>query len=227
MEKIETVFFDLDGTLIDSIPDIYASINHTLKAFDLKPLNKTRVASYVGNGAKLLVERAINYEKEEYDSQYLDSIKDDVYKYYLSYYQKHCVDESKLYDGVLDGLDRLKTFNISMFVISNKPHAVAIETVKKLNIGKYFKSVIGDGMYKERKPSYELWKNMERDYKLDVKKCAMVGDGIADYEFAKNSGMIALLVLYGITQRDILLVLKNDYYFESFKSVIDYITDCL
>lgn len=223
MKKIENVFFDLDGTLIDSIADIYSSLNHTLQAFNLKPIEKKYVESYVGNGAKLLIERVISHQKDS--SNFLDDIKNKMCDYYVSYYQKHCVEESTLYNGVLEGLETLKDLNINMFVISNKPHTVAMETVKKFGIEKYFKAIIGDGLYKERKPSYEIWRHIEADYNLDVETCVIVGDGLPDYEFAKNSGMKALLVLYGITKRDILLGLKNDLYFENFKSVIDYIID--
>ena len=110
-----------------------------------------------------------------------------------------------------------------MFIITNKPNNIAINTAKKLNIFNYFKAIIGDGIYPYRKPDINIWNNLKKDYNLIEDKTIMVGDGIPDYDFAKNSKLKVLLALYGITDKNILLSLKNDYYINSFYEVYDFV----
>ena len=110
-----------------------------------------------------------------------------------------------------------------MFIITNKPNEIAIKTVKKLDIFNFFKAVIGDGVYPYRKPDVNIWNHLKKDYNLLENETVMVGDGIADYEFAMNAKIKVLLALYGITDKNILLNLKNDYYLNYCFEVADYL----
>ncbi|OEJ20202.1 haloacid dehalogenase, partial [Brachyspira hampsonii] len=214
---IKNIIFDLDGTLADSISDIYNCVNASLKHFNLETISIEDTHNFVGNGAKLLIKRAVN--KYSHD----EKIEEEVYKYYIKYYEEHCVDSTKAYNGVYETLELLYNHNINMFVISNKPNKMAIKTVEKLNILKYFKAVIGDGIYAYRKPDPNIWYNLKKEYNLIEDETVMIGDGIPDYEFACNSNIKCLLVLYGITNKNILLELKNNYYLNSFNEIADYI----
>ncbi len=216
-QSIKNIIFDLDGTLADSIFDIYNCVNTTLKHFNLETISLEDTHKFVGNGAKLLIKRAVNkYSNNE-------EIEEEAHQFYIKYYEEHCVDSTKLYDGVKETLDLLYNHNINMFVISNKPNKMAIKTVEKLNILQYFKAVIGDGVYPYRKPDVNIWHSLKKDYNLIEDETIMVGDGIPDYEFACNSSMKCLLALYGITDKNILLELKNNYYLNSFNEIADYI----
>lgn len=214
---IKNILFDLDGTLLNSLPDIYNSINKTLKHFNLGRVDEDYTAKAVGFGTKYFMEQIlikINKENMFYE----------VNQFYMKFYEENCVVYGNLYDGVLDGIAKLKQKNYNMFVVTNKPHKIAIETINKLGIANYFTEVIGDGLYPDvKKPSYELWKNIEKKYKLDKNETVIVGDGIADYEFSKNTGIEVLLVLYGITLRKTLLELNANNYFDSFNEVIEHI----
>lgn len=214
---IKNIIFDLDGTLADSIIDIHNSINSALKHFNLQSISIEDTHKFVGNGAEILVKYAVN--------KYINNkkIEKEVYKYYIKYYEEHCTDSTKLYDGVYDTLDLLYSKNINMFIISNKPNKMAVKTAEKLNILKYFKAVIGDGVYPYRKPDINIWYSLKKDYSLIEDETIMVGDGIPDYEFANNSSIKCFLVLYGITDKNILLELKNNYYLNSFKEIADYV----
>lgn len=220
---IKNIIFDLDGTLIDSIPDINASVNKTLEYIKFPSLDIEYTKKYVGNGARILINKVLNHFSNEYDKKYLESIENDVYSFYIDYYSKHCTDYTKLYDNVLETLQNFYKFNINMFIISNKPNEMTITTTKKLNIYNYFKSIIGDGIYPYRKPDINIWYNLKKDYSLIEEESLMVGDGIPDYEFAKNANIKALIALYGITDKQTLLNLKNDYYINSFKEVKDFV----
>ena len=219
---IKNIIFDLDGTLADSIYDIYCCVNFTLKHFNLESILMEEAHKFVGNGARMLIKRAINNGK--HNTEYLNSIEDDVYNFYVQYYKEHCIDNTKLYDGVYDTLKKLYESNINMFIITNKPNDIAIKTAEKLNIINYFKAVIGDGFYPYRKPDVNIWYNLKKDYNLSENDTIMVGDGIADYEFAVNSKIKVLLALYGITDKNILLNLKNDYYLNYIFEVSDYLS---
>lgn len=219
----KNIIFDLDGTLIDSIPDINASVNKTLEHIKFPSLDIEYTKKYVGNGARLLINRVLNHFADKYDKEYLESIENDVYNFYIDYYSKHSTDNTKLYDNVLETLTSLYKLNINMFIISNKPNEITITTAKKLNIFNYFKAIIGDGVYPYRKPDINIWHNLKKDYNLIEDKTIMVGDGIPDYDFAKNSKLKVLLALYGITDKNILLNLKNDYYINSFYEVYDFV----
>ena len=219
---IKNIIFDLDGTLADSIYDIYCCVNFTLKHFNLESISMEEAHKFVGNGARMLIKRAINNGK--HNTEYLNSIEDDVYNFYVQYYKEHCIDNTKLYDGVYDTLKKLYESNINMFIITNNPNDIAIKTAEKLNIINYFKAVIGDGFYPYRKPDVNIWYNLKKDYNLSENDTIMVGDGIADYEFAVNSKIKVLLALCGITDKNILLNLKNDYYLNYIFEVSDYLS---
>lgn len=219
----KNIIFDLDGTLIDSIPDINASVNKTLEHIKFPSLDIEYTKKYVGNGARLLINRVLNHFADKYDKEYLESIENDVYNFYIDYYSKHSTDNTKLYDNVLETLTSLYKLNINMFIISNKPNEITITTAKKLNIFNYFKAVIGDGIYPYRKPDVNIWYNLKKDYSLIEEETIMVGDGVPDYEFAKNAKIKALIALYGITDKQTLLNLKNDCYINSFKEVEDFV----
>ncbi|WP_300369534.1 HAD family hydrolase [Brachyspira sp.] len=214
---IKNIIFDLDGTLVDSVLDIYNCVNTALKHFNLKSISIEDTRQFVGNGAKVLIKKAVNrYSNNE-------NIEEEVCKFYIKYYEEHCTDSTKLYDGVYETLDLLYNQNINMFVITNKPNKMAVKTIEKLNILKYFKAVIGDGVYPYRKPNVNIWYSLKKDYNLLEDETVMIGDGIPDYKFANNACIKCFIVLYGITNKNILLELKNYYYLNSFKDIADYI----
>lgn len=214
---IKNIIFDLDGTLVDSIYDIHNCVNTTLKHFKLETITMEDAHKFVGNGARLLIKRAVNkYSNNE-------NIEEEAYNFYMKCYEEHCVDNTKLYDGVYDTLESLYKQDKTMFIISNKPNKMVKKTADKLNILKYFKAVIGDGVYPYRKPDANIWHSLKKDYNLIEDETVMVGDGVPDYEFAINSKIKCFIVLYGITDKNILLNLKNNYYLNSFKEISEHV----
>ena len=214
---MKNILFDLDGTLLNSLPDIHYSVNKALEHFNLGSVDESYTAKSVGFGSKYFLEQVLIKVNHE-------NMFDEVNEFYMKFYEKNCVLYGNLYDGVLDGLSKLKQKNYNMFVVTNKPHKIAIETINRLGIANYFTEVIGDGCYKDiKKPSYEIWQNIENKYKLKKSETIIVGDGVADYEFSENTGIEVLLVLYGITLKETLLKLNSSIYYNSFDEVVEHI----
>lgn len=120
----------MDGTLIDSIPDIYKSINKSLEYINFPEIPIDNIRKYVGNGAKALIKRTLNFFSDKYDKKYLEIVEEKMYNFYMEYYFEHCIDETNLYEGVEDTLKKLFELNIDMFIITNKPNNIAINTAK-------------------------------------------------------------------------------------------------
>ncbi len=225
MKNIKNIFFDLDGTLLNSLPDMCYITNMTLGKFNLAKIDEKLAGEAMGNGALNYIKTVFDYikTKDPEKKEYLESIHSDFEKEYRKNYYDNCLKYGHLYEGVKEGLDILKENNYNMYVLTNKPHNIAVETIEKLKISNYFISVIGDGAYNERKPSKEVWQYIKRDFNVKEDNSVMVGDGAPDYVFSQNAEIESIIVLYGITAREKLLSLNATNYAESFKDVIDII----
>jgi len=190
--KYKNVFFDLDGTLLDTLGDIVKAVNRALKeqGYD-------RVHTYesgkalIGNGAKVLVTRSLegfNYTSEQFDSFFL------LFKKYYELYQK---DTTKPFDGVLDMLADLKKRGHMLFIFSNKPaHLLTLISDKCFPKG-LFSEEIGHREGYKAKPDPTGINEIIEKYKLNRNECVYVGDSIVDIETAKNANIDCCLVTYG------------------------------
>lgn len=224
MKKIQNVLFDLDGTLLNSIADITYCVNTALKHFNIDSVSVEDVAKCVGAGWEALVQNIFKKLSEINNGEKFDNIKEDFKKYYMQIYLQNSVVHGTLYTGVLEGLEKLYNNGLNLYVVSNKPHSVAVDCIDKLGIKKYFKKVIGDGYYNTKKPEKELWQKLKEEFKMDTTNTIMVVDGTQDIDFAHNSGIEVLVVLYGgITEEELLINKKEKNYFKSFNSIAEYI----
>lgn len=183
------ILFDLDGTLLDTLTDLYDAVNHTLKAYHCPERSLQEVRKFVGNGARRLVEQALPGKPD-------DPAVDDVLASYEKYYNATCNDGSAApYPGVVEVLKELqKKYKVA--VVSNKPDPAA-----KAMCARYFPGVLTLGVTEDcpRKPSANMvYKVMEQ---LGVKKCIFVGDSEVDVLTAKNAGVPCLSVLWGFRDK--------------------------
>jgi phosphoglycolate phosphatase len=198
MKSVELFVFDLDGTLIDSKLDLANSVNAMRSWFGLEPLPLDLVSSYVGNGAPMLVRRALPAANEE---RLADGLK-----YFLAYYREHMLDATTLYRGVQDGLDRLHDAGKSLAVLTNKPVRFSVSLLEGLGLDHHFFRIYGGNSFVEKKPNPVGLEALMRERGIPAAQTVMVGDSSVDVLTARNACALACGVSWGFqpeTLRDV------------------------
>ncbi|AEA34171.1 HAD family hydrolase [Hippea maritima] len=201
---MDFVLFDLDGTLIDSRLDLANSINAALIEFSLEPLPNEKIYSFVGNGVRRLVEDCL---KEEGRVDLFDS----VMNFFFAHYYDHLLDNTILYDGVLEVLENLKRKNTDMFIITNKSFIFTKRVIEGLKINFYFKDVICGDSLPFRKPHPQPILLLKDKYNLKFDSGIMVGDSENDIEAAKSAKVSIGWAAYGFRNKDILEKYRVDF----------------
>lgn len=197
MKKYKAVIFDLDGTLLDTLDDLWNAVNHTMELFGYPKRTREEVRSFVGNGVDRLIELSIPGGIE-------DPNREAAIREYRAYYNAHSEVKTGLYSGVSELVSKLRVAGIGVAVASNKPHIATV----KLCEG-YFPEIAvvcgereADGIRRKPQPDMVLWAAHELGF--DVKDCVYVGDSEVDLKTAKNAGMDCISVLWGFRDRDVL-----------------------
>lgn len=187
--RVRVLIFDLDGTLIDSKLDLAHSVNATLEHMGRAPLAHETVYSYVGDGALALVRRALG-------DAVTDSECEKGHAYFLSYYREHMLDNTVTYPGVREALDQLK--EKAMAVLTNKPVRFSEQILKGLGLSHYFRFVYGGNSFEMKKPDPMGVEAILRDLAAPATDAMMVGDSDVDIRTARNAGIWACGVSYGL-----------------------------
>jgi phosphoglycolate phosphatase len=188
---MDLVIFDLDGTLIDSRGDLADATNATRVHLGFPPLSEALVASYVGNGAPVLIRRALGPDaSEELVARGL--------AYFLEYYGGHLLDKTVLYPGVREALDELHAARVQMAVLTNKPTAMSVAIVEGLGLAGHFISVYGGDSFPAKKPDPVGIETLMGEMKASREATIMVGDSAVDIRTARNAGVKACGVTFGL-----------------------------
>lgn len=185
----DLLVFDLDGTLVDSQRDLADAVNATRAWMGLDPLPPVTVAQYVGNGAPVLVQRALPDAGQEDWSRGL--------KYFLEYYRDHMLDSTVLYPGVREALDQLHAERIPLAVLTNKPIRFTLQMLEGLGIDLHFFRVYGGNSFPEKKPDPAGLNALVVESGADRARTIMVGDSAVDVDTARNAGVQACGVRWG------------------------------
>lgn len=191
----ELIIFDLDGTLINSIPDITLAINSMLSHYNAPPLTDVQVEPLVGNGAKLLVKRSLqlSMNMEEVSNE----LHEEAFTTYFAAYNSAVCEKTFLYPDVLETLPYLFEKGYKMVICSNKPYHFMEPILEKLCIKPYFSYWLGEDSLPERKPSPEPLLHVAREMNISLDKCVMVGDSKNDVLAAHNAGIPCIGLTYG------------------------------
>ena len=198
-----TVLFDLDGTLIDTAPDLMNAHNHVMKKFGYETRSTDEIRNLVGKGAASMIGRSLwNQAKKELKKIDDEEIKSLMVKEFIDYYGKNIANESKLIRGVSKFLVWCKSNNISMAVCTNKTEHLAVDLLKQIKIYDYFEYVAGYNTFEYCKPDPRHLTSVVEILQGDVKKTIMVGDSETDAESAKAANMPFILVEGGYTDKN-------------------------
>lgn len=194
--EFDLAIFDLDGTLVDSLPDIAAALNHTLQAAGRAPLPLAQVGAYVGDGAARLVQRALpDGIAAETLAQLVDSFR--------KRYAQHLCVETRPYPGIEAMLQRLAAV-MPLAVLTNKPSDLARPLLQQLGLDRYFAHITGDGDGFARKPAPDAGTWLVQRHGGDAARTLVVGDGLPDMRFARALGARGAAVTWGYVARDLL-----------------------
>lgn len=185
------VIFDLDGTLVDSVKDLCEAVNATRVSMGLTALPEEIVASYVGNGAPVLIRRAMGAEAS-------DKRVEEALAHFLSYYREHMLDHTRPYPGVVDALVALHARECKMAVLTNKPVRFSRDMCAGLGLIKYFSQVYGGNSFEQKKPDPIGIHTLMRECGAALEETWMVGDSATDILTARNAGVQCVGVTYGI-----------------------------
>jgi phosphoglycolate phosphatase len=200
MKQKFTVLFDLDGTLVDTAPDLMLAHNHVMKKFGYPTKSTEDIRNLVGKGAGALIGRSIwGQAKKEFSKVLDDKIKDEMVKEFVNFYGKNIINESTLINGVKEFLIWCKEQNISMAVCTNKQEHLSNDLLKKIGIYDFFEYVAGSDTFDYCKPDPRHLTNVVEILDGDVKKTIMIGDSETDANAAKAAEIPVILLENGYT----------------------------
>jgi len=188
---MDLLIFDLDGTLVDSKQDLCNSVNAARSHMGMEPLDDDVVASYVGNGAPVLIKRAMGEGATEKQLE-------EALAYFLSYYREHMLDYTREYPGVRECLHALSGRGVKMAVLTNKPVRFSKEILIGLRLDRYFFQVYGGNSFTEKKPHPMGIDRLIEESGAARERTWMVGDSSVDVLTARNAGVKAVGVTYGL-----------------------------
>jgi phosphoglycolate phosphatase len=190
VSRVDLVIFDLDGTLIDSKQDLVCAVNAARGHMGMGALDNETVASYVGDGAPVLIRRALG--RGATDGQVQDALE-----FFLAYYSDHLVDHTKLYPGVPETLERLGAAGVKMAILTNKPVRMSRGIVEALGVARHFERVYGGNSFEHKKPHPAGVEALLCECGAARERTLMVGDSGVDVRTARNAGIQACGVTYG------------------------------
>ena len=205
-----TVLFDLDGTLIDTAPDLMNAHNHVMQKFGYETKSTNEIRNLVGKGAASMIGRSLwNQARKELKKIDDEKIKSKMVDEFIDYYGKNIAVESKLLPGVLEFLKWCKKNNISMAVCTNKTEHLAVDLLKQIKVYDYFDYVAGYNTFDYCKPDPRHLTNVIDIIQGELKKSIMIGDSETDSESAKAAGLPFILVEDGYTDKTINEIYHN------------------
>ena len=195
MNQFYTILFDLDGTIVNTAPDLMAAHNHVMKKFGHAEKKLSEIKSLAGRGAWVMMQRSFKEEIKD------EKVKKKMTKEFIDFYAKNIDRESRPINGVIEFLKWAKNKKISMAVCTNKQERLAVDLLKKLDMSKYFEYIAGADTFEFNKPDPRHLTNVVEIIGGDLKKTMMIGDSEVDANSAHNANLPFVLVKDGYTEK--------------------------
>ena len=189
MKKYDTVIFDLDGTLLNTLEDLADAVNFVMRANEYPERTIEEVRCFVGNGIRRLMELAV-------PEGVSGEIFENVFEQFKSYYTDHCQIKTRAYDGIMELLEKLYTDGVSMAIVSNKNHAAVCE-LNEIYFKKYIEVAIGQKDGIRKKPAPDTVLQALKELGKAKESAIYVGDSEVDFFTAQNTGMDCVLITWG------------------------------
>lgn len=194
---IDTIIFDMDGTLLNTLEDLSDSVNHALKHFGFPARTIEEIRSFVGNGAAKLIERAVPNGKD-------NPLYEDTLSVYKEYYELHCKNKTRPYDGILPMLDELCEKGYKLGIVSNKPDT-PVKELSRVYFGERISISIGGSEKARKKPAPDTIYQALEELSAKADNAVYVGDSDVDIATAANVPMKCISVTWGFRSRSQLI----------------------
>jgi phosphoglycolate phosphatase len=215
----EVILFDLDGTLIDSAPDLASAVNHMLTSMSRPTFSEETIRSWVGNGAKVLVKRALS-GASKVDENLDNNLVEQSLQTFLSFYKKNLCINTQLYPGVRACLKILKAREYHLVIVTNKPEEFIAPIITALELDGLFTILLGANSLPKRKPDPLPLLHVCQELNVTVEQCLMVGDSKNDILAAKAAKMDSIGLTYGYNYGEDIAVHQPEAVFNDFSDII-------
>jgi phosphoglycolate phosphatase len=210
MTQKYTILFDLDGTLVDTAPDLMSAHNHVMQKYGYPTKSTEEIRNLVGRGAGAMLGRSIwGQAKKEFGKIDNQKIKEEMVKEFVNFYGNNIVKESTLINGVFEFLKWCKEKKISMAVCTNKQEHLAIDLLKKIGINDFFEYVAGHNTFDYCKPDPRHLTSVIEILGGDIQKSLMIGDSETDANAAKAASIPVILLENGYTEKNTYEIYHN------------------
>ncbi len=189
------IIFDLDGTLAHTAPDLLATLNRITEPHGIAPMGISHLGQIIGHGAKAMIASAFELEKVALNEE----LHNELFEAFLVDYFNNLVNETRLFDGVLDAMDRLENAGFEFAVCTNKKHSMAVPLLDQLGVSDRFKAITGGDSFDFRKPDA---RHLEKTAQLaghQLEHAIMIGDSETDINAAINAKIPSVAVTFGYT----------------------------
>ena len=213
------IIFDLDGTLINSSPDLALSINYMLESLNRPTHSLETIHHWVGNGAEILVKRALS-ESSEIDPTLVESFCQDALKTFLNFYANNLAVETVTYPHVHSTLTTLKEHGYRLAIVTNKPFKFVAPILKALELEDFFELVLGGNSLAQRKPDPMPLLHVCEKLNISPQASVMVGDSKNDILAANSANMESIGLTYGYNYGEAINIYKPSAVFDDFSALL-------
>ena len=216
------LIFDLDGTLIDSVPDLSSAVNHMLLTLGREAFKEEKIRLWVGNGAQVLVKRALS------GSTKIDDTLDETFfksalRIFLNNYAENLATSTRPYDQVPQTLKELKEAGYTLVIVTNKPYDFVLPILQGLDLAQYFEDYLGGDSLSTKKPDPLPLLHICEKFNVPIDKALMIGDSKNDILAAASANIESIAVTYGYNYGEDISIYKPDVVVDAFAEILHYI----